>query len=152
MAEINYQTNDEKMNDFSAIPAGDYIAQIKNDEIKESKTGAKYLALSWEILDGQYAGRIIFDNLNLWHSKQQVQAIAQGAMNAICIAAGFPNGVKDSGELHRKAILLKVAVKTDKTYGDQNTIKKYSAYGNQSAPAQQSTEQPPGVKKQPWEK
>jgi len=147
MATVNYQTTGEQESDYSPIPAGDYVAHIKDSGLKDAKSGGKYLGLTWEILSPEnFKGRLIFENLNLWHDNNQAKEIAQKSMNSICIAAGKPEGVRDSGELHNKAMTLKIAVKTDPQYGDSNVIKKHSAIAGQAPVATA----PSG--KKPWEK
>jgi len=128
MAQVDYTMTEDKENNFDVIPNGEYIAHVKNSEIRQTKNGNDMLMLTWEILDGEFKGRLIFENLNLWHPKSQVKAIAQGAMNSICQATGNEQGIKDSSQLHNKAIIIKVVEKDDEVYGKMNIIKKHIPY------------------------
>jgi len=148
MAQINFQANPADANEgFSLIPAGEYVACITSSDVKETKTGTgKYLSLEWTILEGNFKNQKVFENLNLWNQNQQAVEISKRAMNAICVAAGFPNGIQDSNELHNKPMKIKVAVKKDGNGNDSNNVQKHEAYTG----SVQQSEQKIGL--MPWQK
>jgi len=158
MAELNYQNGGQTEDSFDAIPAGDYPAMIIESERVASKTNPQnsYLKLKWEILEGQYRGRKLFENVNLWNTNGQAVEIARKAMDSICTSCGFTNGVKSSEELHRKPVMLKVGVREKKDANKniipneyENHIKKHSpATGGQ--PAMSQAQPTPGA--MPWQK
>lgn len=147
MAEINFQSNPNDASEgFPVIPAGEYVASITSSEVKKTKAGdGSYLNLQWTILEGQYKNQKLFEILNLWNPNQQAKQISERALSAICVALGIP-GIKDSAELHNKAMLVKIGVRKDNNGNDQNVIQKHSAYSGQSAAAPVA---PGGM---PWEK
>lgn len=155
MAKVNYKTTNEKMASFSAIAAGDYIAHIRESEVKETKNNGEMVVLHWEVLDGPLTGRLIFINLNIKNSHQGIAESHRGFFNEICKLAGFPEGVEDTSQLHRKAMLVKIGVKSGRDgYDDNNILKEvFSVNGNQ-APAQNTapTATQGEPEKQPWEK
>ncbi|KKL73659.1 hypothetical protein LCGC14_2072670 [marine sediment metagenome] len=54
----------EDAEDFSPIPDGAYLCKIVEvDDTKETQNGDPMWRIRWEVLEGDYAGRIIFDNL-----------------------------------------------------------------------------------------
>ncbi|MBF6949467.1 DUF669 domain-containing protein, partial [Acinetobacter baumannii] len=54
----------QKGGDFAPIPVGTYIAQINRSEIKSTKAGTgSYLSLGFQIVEGEYEGRMIFQNI-----------------------------------------------------------------------------------------
>ena len=57
----------EPMGKFSPVPIDDYLSMIVASEQKDTKSGngGKYLNLTFEIIDGEFKGRKIFDTLNL---------------------------------------------------------------------------------------
>jgi hypothetical protein len=160
MAELNYnQQTDELEKDFSVVPTGDYIAVItESDYLPNSKGTGMNLQLKWEIIDGEFKGSKLFENLSLEHEKQKTAIIAQQAFNSIKAAAGV-QVVKDSAQLHNIPMMLTVKY----TEGEQfpNSIKKHLPVSGQApaAPAQTGFQKPATQgseagtnKKQPWMK
>lgn len=144
MSLLNMQfTADDLKDDFQPLPAGNYVAQIANSEIKQSKNGDNYLSLEWEILDGEYTNRKIFQSLNLWNPNPVAVSIAKKDLAKISMAILGRDNVGDSGELHYRPIKIRVAIKKDKNgvYADRNAIKGYEALANQARPNFQ-TQQP----------
>jgi len=141
----------QKEDSFEALPAGEYTAMIVSSEKKQSnnKPQNSYLKLEWEVLEGQYRGRKIFENINLWNDNQQAVEIARKAIDSIYAACGKLNGVKNSEELHRIPMVLKLTVKDGKDgYEASNSIKKHSPMtGGQ--PVQQAQ---PASGTMPWQK
>lgn len=113
---------------FSPLPAGDYNAIITESETKATKDGqGQYLQLKLQIQGGEFAGRTLFDRLNLWNNNQQAQEIAQRSLSAICHAVGILQ-VGDSQELHNRPLIATVKVKpASGNYDASNEIKGYKA-------------------------
>lgn len=147
--------NAAKGNDFSLLPAGNYIAQIIESVVKENKNGGRRLAVTFQIVDGEFANRLIFENLNLWNDNDDAVRIARQTLAKICNATGRTH-VNDSTELHYQPMQIKVGVREDKTgqYGPQNTIKGFAALtGNHApsaAPVPPQTAQQPAAQAAPW--
>lgn len=126
---------------FAVIPAGKYKIQAIASEIRATNDGnGQYLWFEHEILDGEHAGRKLFERLNLWNSNQQAVEIAQRTLSAMCHATGQLH-VADSDELHFKPMIVTVRVrpagpgKDGKQYDARNEIRGYEP-ANGSAPAQ----------------
>lgn len=148
--------------DFSPVPPGEYLVQITDSDLVEnSQRTGHYLKLEMEILEGDQAGRKLFDRLNIDNPNQQAVDIAQRTLNAICVAAGKLS-ISDSNELHN--IPMTAVVKVDparssggKDYGPSNSIRTYkpasSAGGGSVAqfnkPAAQQTS---GSNTPPWKR
>lgn len=127
------------------LPAGDYEAVIVESEMKPTKDGSgKRLALTLQVLSGQYQNRKVFDNLNLVNNgpnKQTTEKIAKGTLSAICRAVNVLTP-GDSSELHNKPLRIKVVVKAaDGNYSARNEIKGYMP--RSSGPASAGTFQQP---------
>lgn len=133
----DYQ-NAKPMDDFSPIPVGDYKAVITESEILTTKKqDGQYLKLRVEIIEGEYAGRLIFVNLNLWNPNPKAVEIANRELATIVAAVGKP-GAQNSEELHNIPMTIKVGVEPGgEQYGPQNRIKNYMAYA--AAPAEPVT-------------
>jgi hypothetical protein len=119
---------------FELIPSGDYVAVIVNSEMKTTNDGTgEYLKLEINILDGEYKGRKLWENLNLNNKSTQAVEIARGTLSAICRAVGIMRP-KDSAELHNLPMRIKIAIKKDKGTGElQNKIVKFEAKNAASA-------------------
>ncbi|HBG28369.1 MAG TPA: hypothetical protein DDX75_14880, partial [Phycisphaerales bacterium] len=68
MANLNNfnANNVEPADDFEPIPGGEYTAVIVNSEMKPTKDGkGNYLELQFEIIDGEYKGRLLWSRLCL---------------------------------------------------------------------------------------
>lgn len=121
---------------YAPLPAGDYQAIITESETKATRDGqGQYLQLKLQIQGGEFAGRVLFDRLNLWNNNQQTQEIAQRALSAICHAVGILQ-VGDSQELHNRPLIATVKVKpASGNYEANNEIKGYKAAQLAAAPA-----------------
>ena len=113
---------------YTPLPAGDYNAIITESETKATKDGqGQYLQLKLQIQDGEFAGRTLFDRLNIWNNNQKAQEIAQRTLSAICHAVGVLQ-VGDSQELHNRPLVATVKVKpASGNYDASNEIKGYKA-------------------------
>lgn len=149
-------TQVEPQGEYTPIPAGEYRVQIITSEMQENgaKTGS-FLKLELEIMDGDQAGRKIFDRLNLDNPNATAVEIAQRALSAICHAVGVLS-VQDSEELHFKPMIAVITVTPPKgEYGAGNNIKAYKQDG---APAAKSGFTPAAAKPAaasggaPWKK
>jgi hypothetical protein len=102
---------------------------IKESDVKETKRGdGQYLKLTFEIIEGDYAGRRIWSNLNLVNPNEKAVEIAQRELAGICKACGFSETPEDSMELH--GIPMEATVKIQPGSGDfgpSNTISYFKA-------------------------
>ena len=125
MAQINFNAaNVAPQEAFSVIPAGQYIAQIEESEIKATKSGTgQMLKLKYRVLDGQYKNRIVFSNVNIVNQNPEAEKIGQRQLSGICHAVGVLQ-LQDTAQLHNKPVKIKVKVRVDDTgkYDDQNEV------------------------------
>ncbi len=98
--KYNTETNKQGLDDFTPLPAGDYVVAISKSEYKATKAkNGHYLQLILKVVDGPDKGRTIFENLNLDNPNAIAVEIANKALNSICQACEKV-GVEDSSELH----------------------------------------------------
>jgi hypothetical protein len=125
----------EPQGDYTPIAPGEYKVHILSSEMVEtSSKNGHMLKLELEIIEGESAGRKLFDRLNLDNPNAQAVEIAQRQLSAICHATGKLT-VQDSEELH--GIPMIAVVKVDpprsangKEYGASNSIKAYKPIGS----------------------
>ena len=119
--------------DYEHVPAGRYNVEITDsDMLDNSKGTGEFLKLEFTILDGDFAGRKLWTQLNLSNPSAQAVEIAEREFSAICHATGKLK-VQDSVQLHNIPLEINVKVKNNAEYGLQNVIRGYSAlntYGN----------------------
>lgn len=122
---------------FDPIPAGDYVAMIEDSEVKPTKANTgMYLQLVWQIVDGQYKGRKVWDRINIQNQSQTTEEIGQKQLSAVCHAVGVLK-VVDSAELHDKPCIIKVTVKpAEGQYLASNEVKGYKALSGSPQVAQ----------------
>lgn len=113
---------------FDLIPAGDYKAIITESTLKPLKSGGGLgLALTFEVIEGEFKGRKVWAHLNVQHSNPQAQNIAQRDLSAICHAVGVTK-LTNTEALHSKPLGIKVKIKPeDGQYAAKNEIKGYVA-------------------------
>jgi hypothetical protein len=115
------------------LPAGKYIAVITETEMKPTKAGGgKYLQLTFQIIDGEHKGRLVWARLNLENKSEMTVKIARGELSAICRAIGVMQP-KDSVELHNVPLEINVGLKKRDDNGEfTNVIKGYAKKGGNS--------------------
>ena len=114
----------EPLKPYEPIPAGKYLSQAVNSELRATKDGTgQSLVFELEILEGPHAGRKVWERFNLVNRNPQAVEIAQRSLAAFCRAVGKMN-IKDSSELHLLPFIADVKVKPGKDgYGDSNSVR-----------------------------
>lgn len=114
----------EPSNGYDVLPPGKYLSQIVASEMRATKDGhGQYLYLEVDVLEGKYAGRKLFDRLNLVNSNPDAVQIAQRTLSSICRAVGKLQ-VSNSEQLHLIPLIADVRVRPPKgMYGESNSIR-----------------------------
>jgi len=148
MAAIDFTGNysfDEnaKPDEFELIPAGTYTAQIidaDRQRISSQRDYGECLVLQWQIMEGDYEGRLVWQRLNLWgqnmRNNDKVISIANSQFAAVREATGELTP-RNTDELLYIPCLIKVAVTQDKNkeYDPRNEIKSVKALDGGADPA-----------------
>lgn len=61
--KVNWDTVSDDMSGFDPLPDGQYPVKVVEVEERSTSKGDPMWSLQLEVLSGQYAGRIIFDNI-----------------------------------------------------------------------------------------
>lgn len=119
----------EDDDNFGPVPAGTYVAVIKDSEMRTTKDGSgQYLKLTWEIMEGPQSRRLVWENLNLVNRNPKAVEIAQKTLAKVCKACGINKPIQDSTELHGKPVKIKVTVRpASGGYDESNDIKGHGA-------------------------
>ena len=143
MAQLNFDASTVAPQEaFDPIPAGWYPAQIVESEMKAgSKPGSAYLAITLQIMGGDFNNRKVFDRFNLQNANPIAVEIAYRSLSAVCHAVGLIQ-VADSQLLHGRPLMVKVSVRparVDATsgtaYDASNEVKGYKALDASAAVA-----------------
>lgn len=128
-------SNIEPTTEFDPLPAGKYVAEVTASEMRSNSKGTgEYLWLEFTVLDGPFATRKVWAQLNLINPSQQAVEIAQRELSALCRAVGKLR-VQDSIELHGIPLEINVKIKNDAEYGVSNMIRGYAEIGGEKSAA-----------------
>lgn len=146
----------EPSNSYDPIPAGWYQAIISNSEMKPTRDGyGEYLSLTLQVIEGQYANRLVFARLNLKNANDKAVDIAKKDLAAICRAVGVMSP-QSSEELHDKPLMIKVKVRpASGDYEASNDVGGYKSVDGVDftpPPQQQKAPAPSTHAKKPWQK
>ncbi len=128
ISDINTDNVEPLGDSYELIPKGEYVAMIIEERTKDTNDPTndyKYLSLTWEILEGEYAKRRIWTNLNLWNKESTVE-FAKRELVSIKMAIEKP-GLRRSEEFIGLPAKIRVAIKTRKDNGElANRIQSYA--------------------------
>ena len=131
MAQLNYVPDaTDQYQGYEPLPAGEYKVQITDSDIVTPKSGnGSMIKFTYEVIaDPQFDGRKIFDNIIFEHPNVEAERIGKQKLNTICALTGV-KALKDTAQLHGKAMALLVSVK-DNQGEKQNVIKKYLSFND----------------------
>lgn len=124
MGNLDFDANGVPPSSFEAIPIDDYTVAITESVIKDTKArDGKYIALTFEVLDGEYKGRKVWTNLNIQNPNPKAQQIGLGQLSEICRACGKMN-ISDTTQLHGIPIRIKVGHEEGRDGELRNTLKR----------------------------
>lgn len=141
MAILNFNARTvDPSSGFDPLPAGWYNARIVESEIKPTNAGdGAMLAVQYEIIDGQYSNRRVFQNFNIENKNPVAVKIAYEQLSALSYCCGVLD-VQDSTMLHGIPLQIKLVEKpagsnpqTGKTWDAGNEVKDYRNAAGQSA-------------------
>lgn len=115
---------------FSALPEGKYNVQIQKTEIKRNKAGTgSYAAYEMRVLDGQYANRVVFYNINVDHPSKQAVDIGNREHARLAEACGLDH-IDDTDDVNGKTVTITLSVEKDGSGNERNNVKKVAPYMN----------------------
>ena len=128
MAQLNFNAaNVQPDTGFSLIPAWVYTAQVTDSKVYPTKSGTgTILELTFQILEGQHHGRLVWARINIQNANPVAEQIGQKQLSSICHAVGVIQ-LQDSTQLHNKPLRIRVKVTKDDQYGDKNEVNGFEA-------------------------
>ena len=102
------------------VPEGIYSGMIvKTDVLDTKKKDGKFIYLEIQISDGQFAGTIIEDRLNVMNPSEKAQNIGLAALKRLCDALGIQSFDGHTEVFENKLLKLKVSVEAPVPYTDK---------------------------------
>lgn len=137
LGKIFDTSNQQGQDTNDVLPAGDYMMQVVQSEVRATKDGSgQYVWLELDILDGEHAGRKYWERLNIWNANPTAAEIANRALTSLTRACGLV-AIEDTEELHFKPIKVRVGVSKRKDTGELQNRATYLAPDAFQAPAAQ---------------
>lgn len=136
MAQLDIDlSNDAPLSSRDPLPTGTYLAVITDSTIKPTKdqTG-RYLELTFQVIDGEHKGRLVWDRMGLWYASAKAAEIARRSLRSLTDAIGHSPVVKDSATLHNAPVLIDVTLRQDPGYQPTNEVKGYKVANGSPAP------------------
>lgn len=119
---IPQDVHDAEESTFSPLPAGEYVAVLEQAKVVPTKDKlGRRLKLLWKVSDGQFAGRVVFDDINeTLPNSPKAQEIGRSQIKNRLSACGR-EGAASYAELVGCEALLKLKIRSD-DYGDKNEV------------------------------
>lgn len=117
-----FNADEHESQNFDVLPKGDYTVAIIESDAKTTNAGdGYYLKFTLQVLDGEFKGRKIWDQMMIEHPKELAVKIGKARLADYCRAVG-KNNPQDTSELHDVAIRVRLKVRKDEQYGDKNEV------------------------------
>jgi len=140
-----YNLDDPDLGKYSGemLPVGNYLCSITSAVEKNNSAGTgSMLSLEYVILEGDYAGRTIYDNLNLNHPNQKTVNIARASLKKLLEAIGSPMA-QNPAEILGADVGIKIVHRKDKQSGElRQNVGGYLSPSGEPAPAPAKAQQP----------
>lgn len=134
----------EERTGFDPLPPDTYIGMVVDSKEKTTGAGGKMIVLEIDVQEGQYAGRKIFENLNIVNANPKAEKIAFEALGELSHAIKLTGKLTNTEQLHNKRFQMTLKVnppreyeavdpetgaKTKKTSNANNSITKFLPLG-----------------------
>ena len=121
---------------YDPIPEGEYTLKALDAEQKTTSRGdGTYIKVKFEVVKGEYAGRLLWQNFNIENPSEKAQRIGRQQLVAWATACGKPEA-DDTDKLLEKPFRAAVSIeKGTGGYSDSNRIKAFLFEQQDDAPA-----------------
>lgn len=121
---LNVEEESQNVNNFDALPKGEYVAMITQSEMKENKSGqGEHISVTFQIIDGEFDGRMVWGNWNVKNANATAEKIGRAELAACCKAIGVANP-QTTEDLHDKPMIIRLDL--DRKDPTRNQIKGYA--------------------------
>lgn len=122
LTEYNFDANKvDPSAGIDPIPENEYPAILTKSELKPTKDGTgKYLKCVFQVIDGEYKGRLVFEQITMSNPNAEATTIGKGQLSALCRAVGVMQP-RNSEEMHNRPLII--AVKLERRKDDPTKFK-----------------------------
>jgi hypothetical protein len=152
MAKFGFDVTEVEVSapaEYDPIPEGEYILKAVDAEEKATSRGdGSYIKVKYEVVKGEHAGRLLWQNFNVNNPSEKAQRIGRQQLVAWATACGKPN-VDDTDKLLGKPFAAAVGIEPGTGgYKPSNKIKVFLFEQVADAPAP-AKKAPPAAKAAP---
>jgi hypothetical protein len=143
----------EPRDSFEPLPVGVYGVEIESTDVADTKSGnGKALKITYAVVDGQFAGRKLFENINISHSNPQAEQIGRKTLSSLCRAIDL-NSPDDSDEFIGRRLRVRIKVRKQEGYDDRNEVIAHESIDGAAAAKPSAPAKPASAKAAPpWQK
>jgi hypothetical protein len=112
---------------FNLLPVSWYKAQITDASVSQPKSNNGWgINLTWQITEGEYEGRFVWQYITFIHSSTQAVEIGRRQFKDLCVATGVDEQVTDVAVFKFIPCQIRVGIEPDKTglYDDKNRVSR----------------------------
>jgi len=112
---------------FDLLSIGIYKAQITDATVSQPQSGDGWgVNLTWQITEGAYEGRYVWQHITFQHSSVQATTIGRRQFKDLCVATGVDEQVTDVAVFKYIPCQIRVGIEQDKTglYDDKNRVSR----------------------------
>lgn len=131
---------------YDAIPAGLYEATIANAEIKDSKSGGKYINVRYDITGPSHAGRVVFGMITISNANPKAEEVGRQQLGELIRAIGLDK-LSDTDQLIGGSLIIKLDVEQSEKYGEQNRVRGFRPASKGKPTVAVATNTPPWQRK-----
>ena len=126
VTEIEADTGAGGGGNYDPIPEGEYVLKALEAEEKATSRGdGSYFKVKFEVVKGDHAGRLLWQNFNVNNPSAKAQQIGRAQLKAWATACGKPDA-DDTDKLLEKPFTAAVVIeKGTNGYADSNKIKAF---------------------------
>jgi hypothetical protein len=132
---------------YDAIPAGLYEATITSADVKESKSGGKYVNVRYDITGPSHVGRVVFGMITLSNANPKAVEIGKTNMLELIAAIKLDKNLVDTDQLIGGQLIIKLDVEQSEKYGEQNRVRGFRPASKGKPTVAATTNTPPWAKK-----
>lgn len=141
MAKFGFNVSEVEVNapaEYDPLPEGEYILKALEAEEKETSRGdGSYIKAKFEVVRGEHAGRLLWQNFNINNPSEKAQKIGRQQLVAWATACGKPDA-DDTDKLLEKPFKASVSIEPGKNgYKDSNKIKAF-LFNQEEVPARKA--------------
>lgn len=123
MSILDFSSFDDSKS-FDLMPEGDYSVIVDSAEESESKSGNRMLKMKLKVTEGDFKGRLLFENMLLSGNENAIK-ITVNKVGSLLKLNKKPLSLDDFSSLVGLEAVAKVKVQKSEEYGDKNVVSFY---------------------------